>query len=129
MENSSISANSKAKKNIVALKFIIKTFKLTRFDINSESSDMKFCNVKGDTKVQGGDNNLKKKIIKILEQRKHKDEIIIPPTEYYDENLNIVVEAKSYREILPRLHNEMSITNMHSNHEERNNNLEKLKKQ
>jgi len=114
MENSSISANSKAKKNIVALKFIIKTFKLTRFDINSESSDMKFCNVKGDTQVKGGDNNLKKKIIKLLEQRKHKDEIIIPPTEYYDENLNIVVEAKSYREILPRLHNAMEITNMHS---------------
>jgi hypothetical protein len=49
------------------------------------------------------DNNLKKKIRKLLDQRKHKDEILIPPTVFYDDNLNIVKNAKDYKQILPKI--------------------------
>jgi len=107
MESTSMIKNQITKKNVIALKYMIKTFKITRFDINSFANDMKFVNVKGDNNItqDSGDNHLKKKIVKLLEQRKHKDEIVIPPTEYYDDHLNLVVEAKNYREILPRLNN------------------------
>ena len=95
--------NKSAKKHIIALKYIIKNFKLTRFEINS-SSNIKFANVSNDLLVNSkSDNNLQRKITKLLDQRKHKDEIIIPPTEYYDDNLNLVVEAKNYRMILPKV--------------------------
>jgi hypothetical protein len=113
MESTSMSNPTKAKKNIIALKYLIKTFKITKFDINSDTTDIKFVNVKGDVGLkEKSDNNLKKKIVKLLDQRKHKDEILIPPTEYYDEKLNLVIEAKNYREILPRLHN--TLNNTHS---------------
>ena len=107
MESTSMIKNQITKKNVIALKYMIKTLKITRFDINSFANDMKFVNVKGDNNItqDSGDNHLKKKIVKLLEQRKHKDEIVIPPTEYYDDQLNLVVEAKNYREILPRLNN------------------------
>ncbi len=114
MESTSMSTTSKKNKNIIALKFMIKTFKLTKFDINNDSNDMKFVNVRENSAIkEKGDNNLKKKIVKLLQQRKHKDEIIIPPTEYYDVKLNLVVEARDYREILPRLHNN-NMNNIHS---------------
>jgi hypothetical protein len=55
--------NNKAtqKKNIIALKYMIKNMKLTRFDINSTLNSRKFCNVSGDAAIQN-DNNLKRKI-------------------------------------------------------------------
>ena len=93
MESTSTSKITKTKKNIIALKYLIKTFKITKFDINSYNSDMKFVNVKVDAADKKSDNNLKKKITKLIEQRKHKDEILIPPTEYYDEKLNLVEEC------------------------------------
>jgi len=109
MDSTGISNMSSNKKNIIALKFMLRNFKLTKFDINS-SSTIKFANVDNDeiSKSQS-DNNLKKKITKLLEQRKHKDEIQIPPTEFYDDNLNLVVDAKQYRVILPKLvHNSIN---------------------
>ena len=101
------------KKNIIALKFILKNFTLTTFDINSNSSNVKFSNVSNEQLTKSAtDNNLKKKITKLLDQRKHKDEINIPPTEYYDDNLNLVVDAKNYRTILPKLplHNSVNFS-------------------
>ncbi len=53
------------KNNVLALKYIMKTMKLTRFDINSEFNSRKFCNVSHDT-VLKGDNNLTKNIAFIL---------------------------------------------------------------
>jgi len=115
MESTSMTKTSKTKKNIIALKYMIKTFKITKFDINSYTNEMKFVNTKGDVKIKDpndkSDNHLKKKIVKLIDQRKHKDEILIPPSEYYDDKLNLVVEAKNYREILPRLH---AMNNTHS---------------
>ena len=98
---SKISQNLK-KINVMALKYIIRNFKLTRFDINSEFYIRKFCNVPEDYSLKN-DNNLKKKIRKLLDQRKHKDEIMIPPSYYYDNNLNLVTDAKNYRELLPKM--------------------------
>ena len=49
------------KNSVLALKYIMKTMKLTRFDINSEFNSRKFCNVSHDTALKG-ENNLKKKI-------------------------------------------------------------------
>jgi len=92
------------KKNIIALKYIIKTYNLTRFDINSDFNSRKFCNIDDDVNMKN-DNNLKKKIRKLLDQRKHKDEILIPPTVFYDDNLNIVKNAKDYKQILPKIAN------------------------
>ncbi len=98
------------KKHIIALKYIIKNSKLTTFDINSSHANMKFANATSDDLASSkNDNNLQRKITKLLDQRKHKDEIIIPPTEYYDDNLNLVVNAKNYRVILPRLSNSVSV--------------------
>lgn len=102
MESTSMSKLNALKKNIIALKYILKTFKLTRFDINSEFDNRKFCNVKETYSIKD-DNNLKKKIRKLLDQRNHKDEIIIDPTAYYDDNLNLVTKASSYRDLLPKL--------------------------
>ena len=102
MESTSMSKLNSLKKNIIALKFIIKTFKLTRFDINSEFDNRKFCNIKETYSIKN-DNNLKKKIRKLLDQRNHKDEIIIDPTAYYDDNLNLVTKASNYRDLLPKL--------------------------
>ena len=53
------------KNNVLALKYIMKTMKLTRFDINSEFNSRKFCNVSHDM-VFKGDNNLTKNIAFIL---------------------------------------------------------------
>lgn len=49
------------KNSVVALKYMMKTMKLTRFDINSEFNSRKFCNVSHDTALKG-ENNLKKKL-------------------------------------------------------------------
>lgn len=98
---SKFSVNIK-KLNVMALKYIMRNFKLTRFDINSEFHIRKFCNVPEDYSLKN-DNNLKKKIRKLLDQRKHKDEILIPPSYYYDNNLNMVTDAKNYRDLIPKL--------------------------
>ena len=84
------------KNSVVALKYMMKTMKLTRFDINSEFNSRKFCNVSHDTALKG-ENNLKKKIRILLEERKHKDEIMIPPSLYYDNYLEKELDAKNYR--------------------------------
>jgi hypothetical protein len=94
--------NTNVKKSILALKFIVNNFKLTRFHIASDFNSRKFCNVP-DSTIGKNDNNLKKKIKKILDQRKHKDEIIIPPSYFYDENLCIVTGAKDYKQLLPQI--------------------------
>ena len=104
MESTGMSKFSSMKKNIIALKYILKNYKLTRFDINTEFNSRKFSNVPDDCSLKN-DNNLKKKIRKLLEQRQHKDEIMIPPSLYYDDNLNLVVDAKNYRELFPKLNN------------------------
>ena len=90
------------KNSVVALKYIMKTMKLTRFDINSEFNSRKFCNVSHDTALKG-ENNLKKKIRILLEERKHKDEIMIPPSLYYDNYLEKELDAKNYRQLLPKI--------------------------
>lgn len=108
MESTGMSKLSNMKKNVIALKFIIKSFKLTRFDINSEFNSRKFCNVPEDSSIKN-DNNLKKKIRKLLEQRKHKDEIMIPPSLYYDNNMNLVTSAREYRDLLPKLNSTKSV--------------------
>jgi len=90
------------KNSVVALKYIMKTMKLTRFDINSEFNSRKFCNVPHDTALKG-ENNLKKKIRILLEERKHKDEIMIPPSLYYDNYLEKELDAKNYRQLLPKI--------------------------
>ena len=90
------------KNSVVALKYMMKTMKLTRFDINSEFNSRKFCNVSHDTALKG-ENNLKKKIRIFLEERKHKDEIMIPPSLYYDNYLEKELDAKNYRQLLPKI--------------------------
>ena len=90
------------KKNIIALKYMIKNMKLTRFDINSAFNSRKFCNVSGDAAIQN-DNNLKRKIRKLIEQRQYKDEIMIPPSMYYDIYLENEIDAKRYRELIPKV--------------------------
>lgn len=104
MESTGMSKFTSMKKNIIALKYIVKNSKLVRFDINTEFNSRKFSNITEDSNLKN-DNNLKKKIRKLLEQRHHKDEIMIPPSLYYDDNLNLAVEAKDYRELFPRLNN------------------------
>ena len=90
------------KNSVIALKYMMKTMKLTRFDINSEFNSRKFCNVSHDTALKG-ENNLKKKIRILLEERKHKDEIMIPPSLYYDNYLEKELDAKNYRQLLPKI--------------------------
>ena len=90
------------KNSVLALKYIMKTMKLTRFDINSEFNSRKFCNVSHDTALKG-ENNLKKKIRILLEERKHKDEIMISPSLYYDIYLEKELDAKNYRQLLPKI--------------------------
>lgn len=102
MEMTGVSKMTNMKINILALKYIIKTFNFTKFDINSEVNSRKFCNVAEEYSLKN-DNNLKKKIRKLLEQRRHKDEIIIPPSLYYDSNINLATEAKDYRSLFPKL--------------------------
>jgi hypothetical protein len=102
MESTGMSKLSNMKKNVIALKYILKNFNLTRFEINTEFNSRKFCNIADDPSLKN-DNNLKKKIRKLLEQRHHKDEMMIPPSLYYDNNLNLVVDAKNYRELFPKL--------------------------
>ena len=104
MESTGMSKLSGMKKCLIALKFIIKNKNLTRWDINTDSSSRKFCNV-DEADAVSSDNNLKLKIRKLLDQRKHKDEILIPPYEFYDDELNVVKEANKYRDILPKLNN------------------------
>lgn len=102
MESTGMSKLSGMKKCMIALKFIIKNNNFTRWDINTDSSSRKFCNV-DEADAVSSDNNLKLKIRKLLDQRKHKDEILIPPYEFYDDELNVVKEANEYRDILPKL--------------------------
>ena len=90
------------KNSILALKYLMKTMKITRFDINSEFNSRKFCNVSHDTALKG-ENNLKKKIRILLEERKHKDEIMISPSLYYDIYLEKELDAKNYRQLLPKI--------------------------
>ena len=90
------------KNSVMALKYIMKTMKLTRFDINSEFNSRKFCNISHETTLKG-ENNLKKKIRILLEERKHKDEIMIPPSLYYDKYLEKEIDAKNYRELLSKI--------------------------
>ena len=90
------------KNSVLALKYIMKTMKLTRFDINSEINSRKFCNISHDTALKG-ENNLKKKIRILLEERKHKDEIMIPPSLYYDNYLEKELDAKNYRQLLSKI--------------------------
>ena len=104
MESTGMSKFSSLKKNIIALKYILKNHKLVRFDINTEFNSRKFSNITEDFNLKN-DNNLKKKIRKLLEQRHHKDEIMIPPSFYYDDNLNLATDAKDYRELFPKLNN------------------------
>lgn len=119
MEMTGLSKANFMKKNIIALKYIIKTYNLTRFDINSDFNSRKFCNIDDDLNMKN-DNNLKKKIRKLLDQRKHKDEILIPPTIFYDENLNLIKSAKEYKTLLPKIMNHPSDhghdKNNHNNH-------------
>lgn len=110
MESTGMSKLSSMKKSMIALKYIIKNFNYSRWDINTEINTRKFCNVNEPDSVNG-DNNLKLKIRKLLDQRKHKDEIVIPPYEFYDDNLNVVVEANKYRDILPKLNNNNNSNN------------------
>ena len=98
-DSSGLTKTGNQKSSFAALKYIIKNMKLTRFDINSDYS-RKFCNVNSDD-ISKGENNYKKKIRKLLEQRKHKDEIMIPPSLYYDVYLENEVDAKNYRKLLP----------------------------
>jgi hypothetical protein len=100
---SKFSSLNNKKITLIALRYIIKNFNIIRFDINSESNSRKFCNVNED--YVKNDSNLKKKIRKLLEQRKHKDETLIPPSYFYDNNLNILTDARNYRELLPKLSN------------------------
>ena len=97
--NSETSKSGFQKNCLIALKYIIRNMKLTRFDINSDYS-RKFCNITSEN-ASKGENNYKKKIRKLLEQRKHKDEIMIPPSLYYDVYLENEVDAKDYRKLLP----------------------------
>ena len=90
------------KNSVLALKYLMKTMKITRFDINSEFNSRKFCNVSHDTALKG-ENNLKKKIRILLEERKHKDEIMISPSLYYDNYLEKELDAKNYRQLLPKI--------------------------
>jgi hypothetical protein len=91
-----------SRRTLIALKIIVSNFKYIRFDLNSDFNSRKFCNVPDATLIKN-DNDLKKKIRKILDQRKHKDELIIPPSFYYDDNLDLITDAKDFREVLPRI--------------------------
>ena len=102
MESTGMTKFGSQKKNIIALKYMMRTLKMTRFDINSEFNSRKFCN-ESNEKSMKNDNNLKRKIRKLLEQRHHKDEIMIPPSLYYDANLNHELDARRYRELLPKI--------------------------
>lgn len=102
MESTGMTKFGSQKKNIIALKYMMRTLKMTRFDINSEFNSRKFCNVSNEKSMKN-DNNLKRKIRKLLEQRHHKDEIMIPPSLYYDANLNHELDARRYRELLPKI--------------------------
>ena len=104
MESTGMSKLSSMKKSMIALKYIIRNHNFCRWDINTEFGSRKFCNVDEPDSVNS-DNNLKLKIRKLLDQRKHKDEIMIPPHEFYDDNLEVIVDAQDYRDILPRLGN------------------------
>jgi len=104
MESTGMSKLSSMKKSMIALKYIIRNHNFTRWDINTEFGSRKFCNVDEPDSVNS-DNNLKLKIRKLLDQRKHKDEIMIPPHEFYDDNLEEIIDAQDYRDILPRLGN------------------------
>ena len=85
------------KNSLIALKYIIKNMKLTRFDTNLDYS-RKFCNVTSENPTKG-ENNYKRKIRKLLEQRKHKYEIMIPPSLYYDVYLENEVDSINYRKL------------------------------
>ena len=102
MDSAGLNKFGTQKNSVMALKYIMKTMKLTRFDINSEFNSRKFCNVSHDTALKG-ENNLKKKIRILLEERKHKDEIMMPPSLYYDNYLEQELYAKNYIQLLPKI--------------------------
>ena len=102
MDSAKLNKFGTQKNSVMALKYIMKTMKITRFDINSEFNSKKFCNVSNNTALKG-ENNLKKKIRILLEERKHKDEIMIPPSLYYDNYLEKELDAKNYRLLLPKI--------------------------
>ncbi len=114
MESTGMSKLSGMKKCMIALKYIIKNSSYSSWDINTELGSRKFCNVE-DADTVNSDNNLKLKIRKLLDQRKHKDEILIPPYEFYDDDLNIIKEANEYRDILPKLNTNNNNNNNISN--------------
>lgn len=90
------------KKHLIALKFMIKNYPPTNYCINGDVNNRKFCNVSEESDIKGN-NNLQRKIRKLLDQRKHQDEIFISPTVYYDDNLNVIQDARNYKELLPKL--------------------------
>jgi hypothetical protein len=104
MDTTGMAKYATSKKNIIGLKYLLRNFTFTQFEINCNQDNTKYSNVSMDVSKSQSDNNLKRKITKLLDQRKHKDEILIPPTEYYDDNLNLVIDAKEYRNILPKIH-------------------------
>lgn len=101
-ESASLLKMNVNRNSLLALKYIMHNIKLTRFSITSDFDSRKFCNVTKEDAVKG-ENNLKKKIRTLLEQRKHKDEIMIPPSLYYDVYLENELDASRYRELLPKL--------------------------
>ncbi|MCQ2817300.1 MAG: hypothetical protein MJ252_08555 [archaeon] len=84
-----------------ALKYVIRNLRITKFDINP-GSNRKFCNQSEDD-LRKNDSGLKRKITNLLEQRHHKNEIMISPALYYDYNLNLKVDANDYKLLLPKI--------------------------
>lgn len=103
MESNQGGVVSTSKKHLIALKYMIKNLRPIHFDINGDFVNRKFCNVTDDGLKNNVNSTLKRKIKKLLDQRKHQDEVYISPTLYYDDNLNIVLDAKDYKDVLPKV--------------------------
>ena len=103
IESSRMNKFGSQRKNITVLKYMMKHLKLTRFSV-SLAGTKKFCNISKEQTAKGEDNNnLKRKIKTLLEQRHFKDEILIPPSAYYDAELKHELDTKKYRELLPKI--------------------------
>lgn len=99
------STNSKElsmKKSSIALKYIIDNFSIIKFSISSDDLTKKIVNVPEDYNFRN-DNNLKKKIKKLLDKRRHQEDFVISPTAYYDNNLNEICSAEDYKDLLPKI--------------------------